>query len=507
MTEDRIPFRSEYLEVVELTRTYLDGFFKDQYDDIEMTKFAEFLVVYVGSTFNFGAPILIDYDSSAVFEISSAVIPTVEMLDRTLQAAFQGENLNGFIGMLQALPAQNVFSTTIFVNQTEPGTLMTSVPSSRSQSKSQQRSRAATATGVVAGAAGLMLLVTVGTFVRRQLTKEEDESGFFIKPVDENITVTGETYTGTWSLGMGSFPEQASDSNSLRSGGQVLGEKQKYRDIDEGPEGDSSDEEVPGDSDEPGDLLDIVEAYPNVQPMTDDDSASTTMVWDDSDQGANHDDGIGHFRSWDTPDNTAGVAGSWHIDRVSQSHSPSPSCITHSHPYSPETPFLSLKQDETCDGGVSSTEYECDSKALHHSSTMDSRNAWEVGNEGWDAEKTTNSTTVCAEDPVSSPQSPSVSYGDIFRNEADCLPVLGEEGVFVLRTCGDGTKWDKIMTPPQTPEQLNCATSADDDNLRPAQSDEGIDVAGDTVESWCVHQLITNETIVLERSDEQSYDS
>jgi hypothetical protein len=189
---------------------YLEGFMEDQFEDAELTELEEFLTIFTGeNSFNFGEPIHIDYDSSALFAVFSTAIPSVEMLDTMLSTAFEGENLNGFIGMLQSLPSQNVFSTTVFVNQTEAGEMMMVSPST----SSQKRQRMNAAAGVVAGAAGIALLAAGLVYHRRQ---QEQEGGDVDKPIDENFTVAGETYAGetyagTWSL------DQASESQPFQS--------------------------------------------------------------------------------------------------------------------------------------------------------------------------------------------------------------------------------------------------------------------------------------------------
>jgi hypothetical protein len=184
---------------------YLEGFMEEQFENAELTELEEFLTIFTGeNSFNFGEPIHIDYDSSALFAVFPTAIPSVEMLDITLSTAFKGENLNGFIGMLQSLPSQNVFSTTVFVNQTEAGEMMMA-PSSTSSLK---RQRMNTAAGVVAGAAGIALLAAGLVYHRRQ---QEQEGGDVDKPIDENFTVAGETYAGTWSL------DQASESQPFQS--------------------------------------------------------------------------------------------------------------------------------------------------------------------------------------------------------------------------------------------------------------------------------------------------
>jgi len=191
VTEDRVPFRSEFLEVVEVTRTYLDGFFMNSYEETEGGQIEDFLTVFIGSSFDFGRPILISFESSAVFQASTSTIPNVSALDRTLSSALRGENLNGFIGMLQSLPRQNVFSTTIFVNKTVPGTVSVSFEATTAQRPEETSvprllARAAAGTATIA-----MVLAVVVVFTRRQVSQDAKNIEFEIK----NITVNCEENT------------------------------------------------------------------------------------------------------------------------------------------------------------------------------------------------------------------------------------------------------------------------------------------------------------------------
>lgn len=174
---------------------------EEEFKDMELTEFEEFSTIFVGSNFDFGEPILVDYDSSAFFKASSAVVPTVDMLDRTVSSAFEGENLNGYIGILQALPPQNVFSSTIFVNQTEPGTGMAGFDDSPAVFTTRtRRAEHTTATFATLGAAAVLLIATSFVLRRRveskeynYLDSEADPQGAMGKFLDERSTIAGDT--------------------------------------------------------------------------------------------------------------------------------------------------------------------------------------------------------------------------------------------------------------------------------------------------------------------------
>ncbi len=197
VTDERIPFRSEYLEVVELTRVYLEGFFVERYQDSSTAILSEFLTLFTGSEFDFGQPIVIYYSSSAVFEAMSTAIPTVADLDAELASAFEGENLNGYVSMLQALPTSNVFSTT---SSTEfrVGEMPTSDTSQSSESPERNITTAASA---LAGLSGILIVAAGIILVRRRNQGEEYEENASLTGKSPG-TVAGETYATAagWSV-------------------------------------------------------------------------------------------------------------------------------------------------------------------------------------------------------------------------------------------------------------------------------------------------------------------
>jgi hypothetical protein len=168
LSEYRVPFRSELLEVVELTRLYLEGYFKDEFEDDG--DLLEFLTIFLDTAFDFGEPIPVEYESSAVFDPeSTSSLPTVQDLDALLRTAFEGENVEGYIGMLQALPSINLFSKTIDVEITEP-----SIGDSLADQNTSATRDLTTATVAMAGTSGLLLIIAGVVLVRRNPEQEDD---------------------------------------------------------------------------------------------------------------------------------------------------------------------------------------------------------------------------------------------------------------------------------------------------------------------------------------------
>lgn len=192
------------MEVVELTRVYLEGFFIDIYGDSSTETLSEFLTLFTGSEFDFGQPIAIFYSSSAVFDATSSSVPSVEDLDENLASAFQGENLNGYVSMMQALPTSNVFSTTASVDFELTGG-MRDVEATQPPESSERN--VTTAAAAMAGTSVFLLFVACLMLKRRRNEDDEYDASASLtgKPPG---TIAGETYaTATeWSVDQMSVP-------------------------------------------------------------------------------------------------------------------------------------------------------------------------------------------------------------------------------------------------------------------------------------------------------------
>ena len=191
ITDDkRPPFRSELLEVVELTRIYLDRYFISRYESSELTNLSKVMTLFTTTSFEFGEAIPIGYESSAVFESSSILIPNTGDLDDILVSAFEGDNLDGYIGMLQALPQSNMFSSTIIVNLVETVDESSSEKSEDTSENTLAQTITLAAT-VIAGTAGLMLLLASTILFRR---RTHHGSGGSVSGSKSIGTIAGETY-------------------------------------------------------------------------------------------------------------------------------------------------------------------------------------------------------------------------------------------------------------------------------------------------------------------------
>lgn len=175
--EERPPFRSELLDVVELTRVYLDNYFSAYYRNSERTNLETVMTLFTNIGFEFGEPIRIDYDSKVVIDASSVSVPNKEDLDSILLSAFEGEYLDGYIGLVQALPSSNIFSSTQYV---KIGQMIEESPSLRFGDTSTTSIAKNMTLGaiVVGGAVGLILIFASTRLYRRQTHREIDGSVF-----------------------------------------------------------------------------------------------------------------------------------------------------------------------------------------------------------------------------------------------------------------------------------------------------------------------------------------
>ena len=187
--DERPPFRSELLEVVELTRIYIDRYFSSNYETSELTNLKEVMTIFKDSGFDFDEGVLVEYESKAVLKSSTVILPEKEDLDSILVSAFKGENLDGYIGMLQALPPSNMFSSIEHVKLI----LMVEENRTRESRKTSKNVMAKSMTlGAIAvgGLAGLVLIFASSRVLRRR-SHHNDRSIFRSK---SSSTSTSETF-------------------------------------------------------------------------------------------------------------------------------------------------------------------------------------------------------------------------------------------------------------------------------------------------------------------------
>jgi hypothetical protein len=193
--DKRLPTASEYAEVTELTRMYLEEFMLDEFAQTTLTNLDDFLTVMVQNTYILDEPVLIEYRSTGLFNPSSIFLPTTRELNMLILEAFQDENLLVYIERLNALPSSNIFSSTIVVVLGAP--IAGAGTQASTQAAGGSRTSFATKTSIIAGAAGIFVLAA-GVFLLRRRSVADDDNEFdkVIRrkgSEDMDMTIAGET--------------------------------------------------------------------------------------------------------------------------------------------------------------------------------------------------------------------------------------------------------------------------------------------------------------------------
>jgi len=189
--DERPPFRSELLEVVELTRMYIDRYFFSNYEKSELTNLPKVMTLFTNTAFDFGGAIPIEYESKAMLESSSILFPDTEDLDNILISAFKGDDLDGYIGLLQSLPPSNMFSSIQYVKLVQMFEGSSNNKSGNMSRKSMAKNMTLGAI-VAGGAVGLMLIFVSSRLLGRRTHHQSNGSVFGNKSC---VTIAGETFT------------------------------------------------------------------------------------------------------------------------------------------------------------------------------------------------------------------------------------------------------------------------------------------------------------------------
>jgi hypothetical protein len=108
----RIPNDDEFAAIAELTRIYLEELMFAEFEQTSLTNLDDFLTFMIRNQFLSGQPVQADYRCTGLFNPSSIFLPTVRELNSLIDAAFNDENLEGYVSRIQGLPSGNIFSTT-----------------------------------------------------------------------------------------------------------------------------------------------------------------------------------------------------------------------------------------------------------------------------------------------------------------------------------------------------------------------------------------------------------
>jgi hypothetical protein len=184
-TTPRQATRFELDEVEDLTRLYLEEFFKDEYSTTQFTFLDDFVTRMLTHSFMMGQPLIVNYESIARFNPFTTVYPSPQQLNTVLQIAFSNENLVEYERRLATwLSDGNIFKDTraALVDSTTRTSRQSSGPSS----------------ATIAAAAVAATLVAASLIIYRRRSGEEEIVGKDLNGDDKpsDITVAGETFAG-----------------------------------------------------------------------------------------------------------------------------------------------------------------------------------------------------------------------------------------------------------------------------------------------------------------------
>jgi hypothetical protein len=194
----RIPSRSDYAGLTDLTSAYLDSFFVDSFANVGEVAYVSSTTENTGSEFRLGQPVRVDYNTTILFSAESTLIPSVSELDSIVEMGFTGDQAGTYLAELAGLPTSNIFSTTTEIGFTTSASSV--VASGRTTTTGGGSVPLSSNAGIAAAAgAGALVLLAGGYFLfGRRREKEPDNAKEKIFDNDGQITVAGDTYAETF---------------------------------------------------------------------------------------------------------------------------------------------------------------------------------------------------------------------------------------------------------------------------------------------------------------------
>jgi hypothetical protein len=189
VTDDRVPFTRDYVEVFNITDVYLRDYFTDLFSSVNFATLDFFESFFLHLVFRQGQPIEMEYESAAFFDEESSNIPSSTDLDFLLSQAFLDQNMANYTRLLQGLNKTNPFSTTTSVTQTFSN-------SSQNFPDTESKNTKLIIGTTLASAAAVGALFAIGIFVRNGRRKREDKSlvhGHFSFGADDTLITEDET--------------------------------------------------------------------------------------------------------------------------------------------------------------------------------------------------------------------------------------------------------------------------------------------------------------------------
>lgn len=195
------PLPSDFDELTMVTSSHNNDFFTEAFATSSVILFDSSSTEFADNAFGIDN-VEVSYETSLTFFPASA-IPTVEDVEFALGFAYQGEQLDDYLALLQSLPAANVFQGTTAVSfRIGEITLSTAeAPPSPTVTTQSEETEADGDSGIEAGAiaaaagAGAFVLLLAGLYASRRRNNHRGHLGKF-PDHDGHMTVAGETFTG-----------------------------------------------------------------------------------------------------------------------------------------------------------------------------------------------------------------------------------------------------------------------------------------------------------------------
>jgi hypothetical protein len=167
---------------------HLEEFMFSEFAGTSLTTLDDFLTTVITAS----EIIVVDYRSIDLFYPSSIFLPTVRELDGLITRAFTGDNLMAYLALVQALPSQNIFSSTSDIILIRNGADTKAAAGSATGGGTS----GSTMAGIAAAAAGLFVLAAFLILLnkRRKTEDEEYDETYDEEGNGDMAVVTGETF-------------------------------------------------------------------------------------------------------------------------------------------------------------------------------------------------------------------------------------------------------------------------------------------------------------------------
>lgn len=204
LSRPRIPFRTEYVELANVTGAYLENFFLAFYRNATSIHFEALVAIYKSASVFFGSPIQVEFSAVASFSSNTTPVPTVTQLNNLLATALTGKHVDGYVNFIQhQLAVANTFATTenvTLVPTTTAKIFTTKISESTSGAGARNSTSAGSSLSTVAisiGAVAAVALVMAMAVMYRRHRKFDPTTQIDKRPPSYTSVTGGASDTGT----------------------------------------------------------------------------------------------------------------------------------------------------------------------------------------------------------------------------------------------------------------------------------------------------------------------